>query len=33
MVVEQGPHDALVHAGGRYSKLWEALRRAERHAA
>ncbi len=33
LVVEQGSHDALVQAGGRYSKLWEAFRRAERRAA
>jgi len=33
LVVEQGSHEALVQAGGRYSKLWEAFRRAERRAA
>ncbi len=33
LVVEQGTHDALVQAGGRYTKLWEAFRRAERRAA
>ncbi len=33
LVVEQGPHDELVRAGGRYAKLREAFRRAERRAA
>jgi ATP-binding cassette subfamily B protein len=27
-VVESGPHDELVNAGGRYAKLWEAFRRS-----
>lgn len=29
-VVESGPHEELVRAGGPYAKLWEAFRRAER---
>ena len=29
-VVESGAHEELVQAGGRYAKLWEAFRRAER---
>jgi ATP-binding cassette, subfamily B, bacterial len=33
LIVEQGSHDALVSAAGRYAKLWEAFRRAERRAA
>jgi len=33
LIVEQGPHRDLVRAGGRYAKLWEAFRRAERRAA
>jgi ATP-binding cassette subfamily B protein len=33
VVVEQGPHEELVRGGGRYAKLWEAFRRAERRAA
>lgn len=28
-VVEEGPHEELVQAGGRYAKLWETFRRAE----
>jgi len=28
-VVENGPHEELVQAGGRYAKLWETFRRAE----
>jgi len=28
-VVESGPHDELVKAGGRYARLWETFRRAE----
>jgi hypothetical protein len=31
LIAEQGPHDELVRAGGRYAKLWEAFRRGERH--
>jgi ABC-type multidrug transport system fused ATPase/permease subunit len=30
LIAEQGTHDELVRAGGRYAKLWEAFRRAER---
>jgi ATP-binding cassette, subfamily B, bacterial len=33
LIAEQGKHDELVGAGGRYAKLWEAFRRAERRAA
>ena len=33
LIVEQGPHEQLVRADGRYAKLWEAFRRAERRAA
>ncbi|MEI9939087.1 MAG: ABC transporter ATP-binding protein [Pseudomonadota bacterium] len=33
LVAEQGPHEELVRAGGRYARLWEAFRRAERRAA
>ena len=33
LIAEQGPHEELVRAGGRYAKLWEAFRRAERRAA
>jgi ATP-binding cassette subfamily B protein len=28
-VVESGPHDELVRAGGRYARLWDTFRRAE----
>jgi ATP-binding cassette subfamily B protein len=28
-VVETGPHDELVRAGGRYARLWDTFRRAE----
>ena len=33
LIVEQGSHEALVRCEGRYAKLWEAFRRAERRAA
>ena len=33
LIAEQGPHEELVRMGGRYAKLWEAFRRAERRAA
>jgi len=33
LVVEQGSHEDLLRAAGRYAKLWEAFRRAERRAA
>jgi len=33
LIAEQGSHEALVRAEGRYAKLWEAFRRAERRAA
>lgn len=33
LIVEQGSHDVLVGAAGRYAKLWEAFRRADRRAA
>ncbi|HET7544984.1 MAG TPA: ABC transporter ATP-binding protein [Polyangiaceae bacterium] len=33
LIVEQGPHEELVRANGRYAKLWQAFRRAERRAA
>jgi ABC-type multidrug transport system fused ATPase/permease subunit len=32
LIAEQGAHDELVRAGGRYAKLWEAFRRGERRA-
>ena len=33
LIVEQGSHEDLLRAAGRYAKLWEAFRRAERRAA
>jgi ATP-binding cassette, subfamily B, bacterial len=28
-VIESGPHEELMNAGGRYAKLWETFRRSE----
>jgi len=33
LIAEQGKHEELIRARGRYAKLWEAFRRAERRAA